>query len=91
MNIQIDALNEELEKERNNSLQSVKSIEETTKLNDASKQEHEAQWKALNENHENELRSLNNKLEQIQTEKISIETETESLVSFLNIAAIVKY
>jgi predicted nucleic acid-binding Zn-ribbon protein len=83
MNIQIDALNEELEKERNNSLQSVKSIEETTKLNDASKQENEAQWKALNENHENELRSLNNKLEQIHTEKISIEAEIESLVSFL--------
>jgi flagellar biosynthesis chaperone FliJ len=82
MNIQIDALNEELEKEKESSLELAKTIQESTKLNDASKHEHEAQWKALNENHENELRSLSSKIDQINAEKISFQAEIESLVRF---------
>jgi chromosome segregation ATPase len=83
MNIRIDALSKELEKERDNSLHLVKSIEDSTKLNDALKQEHEGKWMALIENHENELRSLRTMIEQINGEKMSFEPEMESLVSFI--------
>jgi hypothetical protein len=65
-NIRIDALNKELEKERDNSLELVKS-----------KQESEGS------NQENEIGSLSSKIELLNTEKISCETEIESLVRFI--------
>jgi predicted nucleic acid-binding Zn-ribbon protein len=65
MNTQIGELNKELEKEKDNSLELVKSMQETERSNQ-----------------ENEMRVLNSTLEQLNTEKISFESEIESLVRF---------
>jgi hypothetical protein len=69
MNTQMDALNEELEKERNNSLELVKSMQESERSNQENAQQLQLQYEA--------------KLEELKVENVNLLNEFDARVANL--------